>query len=195
MGSQTVGHDWATELNWRSMRSVELGWYGAFGKSRWAVKIHTQYPDSQPTSGCFPWEMPFPEKESCHILSTSSKLQVSFIPIILTTYQQTKLSYFHVTDEEIEAPRCPSHITKVRATPGQQRGDPTPEWNVEWVAKNGCCQPPCPQGKSSLSLASLRGFPKSGNGMTQSPFKLLPLYWVLKCVRFFAFTFYLFIYF
>ena len=38
-----------------------------------------------------------------------------------------------------------------------------------------------------MSLASLGGFPRSGSDdflMTQSPFKLLPLYWVLKCVRF-----------
>lgn len=73
--------------------------------------------------GCFPWEMmPFPGKGRNHIFSTSSKLHISFILIILTTYQQRKVSYFHFTDEETEARR--SQIT-------------WPRWEHSGVAKGG----------------------------------------------------------
>ena len=55
---------------------------------------------------------------------------------------------------------------------------------VEHVPQNGCHQHHCPQSKSQLPLASLRGSPRLASGSDQDSFKLLSLCGNLEHVRF-----------
>ena len=57
---------------------------------------------------------------------------------------------------------------------------------VEWANQNGCRKCLCCQGKSHLPPASLGCSPRSANGLTQVPFKLVHLFWDSEYVSFCA---------